>query len=668
VEIDLSTDGGPDRRSLRARSSAGGPAPSAGAATPPASKSLSPRVLSYVVAPLALGVLVMFRQYGLVDRLPVWTYLLVIGASVTTSIIVEPWHSAPPGSLRRHGRLAAHILSVTAVIYMTGWGPVLGMAYAFVALQELDLWGSSLWKPVLWWSLANIAVAQCLLWFGLIPSFLSRGQAEAVGTLGAMVLIIVVRMAGATGEKKERAESLLAHQALHDMLTGLPNRAYFYERTEEALARSSAEGRVSAVMLFDLDRFKEINDTMGHRYGDRVLIEVGPRVGAVLRGGDTLARLGGDEFCVLLPSVADEATAVQVAERIIAVLEEPFDVDGTLLGIEASCGISLAPRDGETADLLLQRADVAMYVAKESQASVKVYTEDLNVNTPARLALLGQLRTAITRNQFVLHYQPKAAMETGRVEGAEALIRWQHPTLGLLSPDAFIPEAERTGLIEPMTVWVLNEALRQCRRWMDAVDPDHPGPLSVAVNLSAHSLLDVDLPDTVAAALAQWEVPAHLLELEITETIIMTDPKRSRRVLSELADMGVTLSIDDFGTGYSSLAYLRDLPVHQLKIDRTFVQDMDRDADNAVIVRSVVDLARNLGLCTVAEGVENASTWDQLTELGCTSAQGYFLARPMEAGLFGVWCREHLRHGLVAGAGDPASPMTGGALTVVRAP
>ena len=633
-------------------------------ADPP--KSLSPLVLGYVVAPLALVVLLILRHFGLIAQLPLWAYVVAIGAPAVMSVIVEPWHAAPPGSLKRQVRLAVHVLAVTAVIYMTGWGPALSMAYAFVALQELELWGSNLWQPVLWWTLLNIAVAQYLIWFGLLPSFLTRGQAEAVGILGALVVALVVRMAGATGEKKERAESLLAYQALHDMLTGLPNRALFYERTEETLNRRAADGSICAVMLFDLDRFKEINDTMGHRSGDAVLVEVGPRVKEVLRGGDTVARLGGDEFCVLLPNVSGSANAVQVAERIIAVLEQPFEMDGANLGIEASCGIALAPADGETADLLLQRADVAMYVAKGSQSSVVVYSDDLNVNTPARLALLADLRNAVVGNEFVLHYQPKAAMGSRRVEGAEALIRWQHPTLGLLYPDTFIPEAERTGLIEPMTVWVLDEALRQCRQWLDDGGPTGPGELSVAVNLSTRSLLDADLPATVGCALAQWDVPPHLLDLEITETIIMSDPDRARRVLAQLAAMGVTLSIDDFGTGYSSLAYLRDLPVDQLKIDRTFVQNMENDADNAVIVRAVVDLARNLGLGTVAEGVENESTWELLTELGCGSAQGYVLARPMAADAFWSWLHEYSQESAGAGRGEQGPAMVDGGLTAVR--
>jgi len=604
---------------------------------PTPASSLSPLVLAYVVGPLALGVLMVFRYFGLVARVPIWAYLAAIGGSALASMLVEPWHSEPAGSLKLHTRMAVHVVAVTTVIYMTGWGPAVGMAYAFVALQELQTWGAFLWRMVLGWSLLNIAVAQLLLWYGLVPSMLSRSQAETIGALGAFVLAIVIRMAGATGAKKERAEAQLAHQALHDMLTGLPNRAMFYDRTEEVLARAAVDGSSTAVMLFDLDRFKEINDTMGHIYGDRVLTEVGPRVTSVLRAGDTLARLGGDEFCVLLPHVGGEPDAMQVANRIIAVLEFPFEVEGTVLGIEASCGISMAPTDGDTADLLLQRADVAMYVAKEAQAHVVVYRNELDVNTPDRLALLGELRSAVSQGEFVLHYQPKASMRTGVIEGAEALIRWNHPTLGLLHPDSFIPEAERTGLIEPITHWVLDEALRRCRRWMDDAEPVGSLELSVAVNLSTRSLLDASLPAVVEAALARWRVPAHLLDLEITETIIMTDPTRARRVLNALADMGITLSIDDFGTGYSSLAYLRDLPVQQLKIDRTFVEDMGGDSDDEVIVRAVVDLARNLGVRTIAEGVEDLATWEQLRSLGCDSAQGYYLARPLAPDEFWKW-------------------------------
>jgi diguanylate cyclase len=403
-----------------------------------------------------------------------------------------------------------------------------------------------------------------------------------------------------------------------------------------------ANGTACAIVLFDLDHFKDINDTMCHRYGDRLLTEIGPRVSGVLRECDTLARLGGDEFCLLLPDVGSPEDAVKVARRIMAALDEPFDVDGLNLGIEASCGISMGPADGTSADLLLQRADVAMYVAKDAHSGVTVYSSQLDPNTPDHLALLGDLRHAVTRQEFVLHYQPKASMPSMAVSGAEALIRWQHPNHGLLYPDRFIPEAERSGLIEPMTEWVLDEALRQCREWIDLGGEGLNPELTVAVNLSTRTLLDSSLPASVLASLSRWKVPARMLELEITETIIMTDPVRARRILTELAEMGLTISIDDFGTGYSSLAYLRDLPVTQLKIDRSFVQEMGRDLDDAVIVRSVVDLARNLGLQTVAEGVEDADTWEQLCELGCDSAQGYFLARPMPVDAFNSWLDEHV--------------------------
>jgi diguanylate cyclase (GGDEF)-like protein len=479
------------------------------------------------------------------------------------------------------------------------------------------------------WTFAGIAVGQFLVWNGWAPSFLHRADALGVGILGTIALAMVIRMAGATGMKKEQAETLLGHQALHDMLTGLPNRSCFYDRTEQAMRQGARDGSKSAVMLFDLDRFKEINDTLGHKYGDRVLSHVGPRIHSVLREADTIARLGGDEFCVLLPRVEALSYAIEVADRIIAVLAEPIEIDGMVLGIEASCGIAMAPLDGDNADILLQRADVAMYVAKDSNVNVVAYTDKLNVNTPGRLTLLGDLRTAISENHLVLHYQPKANLATGQVHGVEALVRWQHPTLGLVPPSDFIPVAEHTGLIKPLTTWVLKTALAQCREWLDETNARGMSELSMAINLSTRSLLDDGFPDEVKAALDHAGVPAHLLELEVTESAIMTDPMKARRLLIELSDLGVRIAIDDFGTGYSSLAYLKDLPVSQLKIDQSFVHNMHDDLNDAIIVRSVVDLGHNLGLQTVAEGVEDHQTWMQLAQLGCDDAQGYFLARPM---------------------------------------
>jgi diguanylate cyclase (GGDEF)-like protein len=421
------------------------------------------------------------------------------------------------------------------------------------------------------------------------------------------------------------------HQAMHDELTGLPNRACFYDRTDQALRLASRDGTCTAVLLFDLNRFKDINDTLGHKFGDRVLREVGPRLRLGLRDSDTLARLGGDEFCVLLPRVEGVGDALVVAKRVIELLEEPFDIDGMAMPVEASCGVAIAPADGDSADLLLQRADVAMYVAKDSHASIVTYNDELNINTPARLALLSELRAAVSGAQFVLYYQPKAALGGKTVHGVEALVRWQHPTYGLVPPNDFIPLAEHTGLIKPLTTWVLNTALEQLSSWRRTSTSPALANLSVAVNVSTRSLLDDDFPQEVADALKRWDIPPHLLALEITESTIMADPSRAHRLLSELSATGVQVSIDDFGTGYSSLSYLKNLPVNELKIDRSFVYHMHRDPNDAVIVQSVIDLGRNLGLHTVAEGIEDDETWEHLRRLGCDSGQGYLLARPMPA-------------------------------------
>ena len=507
-------------------------------------------------------------------------------------------------------------------------------------------------------------------WDGAIEAFTDSGVRSAMGapvhlegrTIGCLVVATNRRGRTYSGPEREmlvafaehaslalndartvqamhQALEVATHQAMHDELTGLPNRARFYECTDQALRVAAQVGANSAVLLFDLDRFKEINDTLGHKYGDRVLCELGPRIRRGLREDDTLARLGGDEFCVLLPRVAGLGEALEVAERVIGILEEPFDIDGMTLAVGASCGIAVAPADGGSADLLLQRSDVAMYVAKASHANVVAYNDELDVNTPARLALLGDLRTAIGQDQLVLYYQPKAALGSGRIEGVEALIRWQHPSFGLMLPDEFIPMAEHIGVIKPLTTWVLNTALAQLRRWQDQTDQPFP-ELSMAINLSTRSLLDDDFPAEVASAVERWDIPAHLLELEITESAIMADPMRAHRLLTELAMIGVKLAIDDFGTGYSSLAYLKNLHVDQLKIDRSFVLNMHEDPNDAIIVRSVIDLGHNLGLETVAEGVEDLDTWEQLATLGCDSAQGFFLARPMPADCFSDWMRQ----------------------------
>jgi diguanylate cyclase (GGDEF)-like protein len=422
------------------------------------------------------------------------------------------------------------------------------------------------------------------------------------------------------------------HQALHDGLTGLPNRALFNDRVDHAITAARRAGTGVAVMLMDLDRFKEINDTLGHHCGDLLLQQIGPRLGTRLRAVDTVSRLGGDEFAILLPGIEGVETAQVVAEQLLDVLSEAFCLDGLTVEVEASVGIALFPVDGADAATLLQRADVAMYVAKESATGVELYTAEHDRYSRRRLSLVGDLRKAIEDDQLEIHYQPKADLRTGRVIAVEALVRWHHPTYGLLKPDEFIPLAEHTGLIRPLTLEVIRGAVTQCASWRaEGID------VGVAVNLSARNLHDLALPEEVSEILTTAGLHPSRLRLEITESTIMADPIRAMEVVSRLHDLGTTLAIDDFGTGYSSLAYLKRLPVDELKIDKSFVLDMQSDENDAVIVRSTIDLARNLGLVVVAEGVETQASWDALASLGCDLAQGFFLSRPVPAAELTAW-------------------------------
>jgi diguanylate cyclase (GGDEF)-like protein len=459
----------------------------------------------------------------------------------------------------------------------------------------------------------------------------------------ALLYALLFRIVAAASRTLRHQAATNEHQALHDALTDLPNRTLFHDRVGQALAAARRDHLPVAVMIMDLDRFKEVNDTLGHASGDELLKQAGVRLRAALRESDTVARLGGDEFGVLLPKVVDSAAAVSVARKLRSALEEPFTIHGLALQIEASIGIALYPEHGDDVHSLLQRADVAMYEAKEHPAGCEVYARERDEYSPDRLTLLTELRRAIDHGELVLHYQPKAELRGGGIKGVEALVRWSHPTRGLVPPDEFIPLAQKTGVIVPLTFFVLNEAVRQARTWqLEGLD------LCVGVNLSARNLLDVHLPDTVGELLARWEVPPSLLELEITESTILADPIRAMHVLSRLSGMGVRLAIDDFGTGYSSLAYLKRLPVDALKIDKSFVQGMESDENDAVIVRSTIDLGRNLGLQVVAEGVETAEAWRQLLVLGCDYAQGYYLSRPVPAAELAAWIRASRANGLRA--------------------
>jgi diguanylate cyclase (GGDEF)-like protein len=448
------------------------------------------------------------------------------------------------------------------------------------------------------------------------------------GIFQVVLLLLLVALAPIltrVTRRIQRQMDEIEYRALYDELTGLPNRTLFRDRIQQAIFTRRREGQPATVLLLDVDRFREINDTLGHEAGDLLLIELSSRLRELLRESDTFARLSGDEFGVLLPSASVEEASV-LAERVHESLEEPFTLRGLPLEVGTSVGIASFPEHGEDVDTLLQRADVAMYVAKDAHAGTAVYDVAEDTNDAVRLALVGELRKAIDRGELTVRYQPKADLVTGRVVGVEALVRWEHPERGLIPANDFVPLAERTGLIKPLTRHVLERAIEQCGSW-NAAGLD----LHVAVNLTVPDLLDLELPDRIAALLERTGVQAKQLELEITETTILADPFRVRQVLTRLNEMGLRLAIDDFGTGYSSLAYLRRLPVQTIKIDRSFVSGMCEDASDATIVRSTIDLGRNLGLTIVAEGVESLEVWNALRELGCSLAQGYLVGRPLPA-------------------------------------
>jgi len=428
------------------------------------------------------------------------------------------------------------------------------------------------------------------------------------------------------------AQRALRHQATHDALTDLPNRAQLRDR----LARAWAAGTPPALLLLDLDGFKDVNDTFGHDQGDALLREVARRLRGAVRRGDTVARLGGDEFAVALPG-ADAAGAERVARAIRTALDAPFQVGSHVLPIDASVGIALAPAsaDGAALDTLLRHADVAMYAAKRGRLGQQVYDPALDTYSPERLGLIAELRAAIAAGALTLHYQPQVDVRSGRVRGVEALVRWPHPERGLILPDEFIALAEQTGLMAPLTDWVLGEAIRQCGVWRRA-----GLALTVSVNLSAWNLHDPTLPDRLTEILRASAVLATSLRLEVTETTLMADPQRALAVLTRLSALGVGLAVDDFGAGYSSLAYLKKLPVDELKIDKGFVRELAMDATDAAIVASTVALGHALGLRVVAEGIEDRATWDALAGMGCDVAQGYYLSRPLPSDALARWLRE----------------------------
>jgi diguanylate cyclase (GGDEF)-like protein/PAS domain S-box-containing protein len=427
-------------------------------------------------------------------------------------------------------------------------------------------------------------------------------------------------------ERIEAQEKLL-HQAHHDFLTNLPNRFLFLDRLEHALSRRHNGGEL-AVLFMDLDRFKVINDTLGHASGDKVLQMLGERVSACLRKGDTLARLSGDEFSIIVEDIESNEMAVQVARHILDVLAKPFVVDGYELFITASIGISISPNDGEDSLTLLKHADIAMYRAKDvGRNTYQFYSPDMSSKAFERLSLETSLRYALERDQFKLFYQPQVDVVSGKVVGMEALLRWQHPDLGLVAPNDFISILEETGLIVPVGEWVLYTACTQAKVWQEK----YGVALRMSVNLSARQFNDAELVSVVESCLQRTALPASTLELEITESIILQDKKWVGKVFQKLDDLGVRFAIDDFGTGYSSLSYLKRFPIDTIKIDRSFVRDVTSDADDAAIVSAIIAMARSLRLQVVAEGVETDGQLNFIKARDCFVMQGYLFSEPLMA-------------------------------------
>ncbi|MFD7665771.1 putative bifunctional diguanylate cyclase/phosphodiesterase [Streptomyces sp. NPDC059788] len=515
-------------------------------------------------------------------------------------------------------------------------------------------WDLSVLPDILVAAVAYLVVTRALLWFTMAPrggglptiarTALARQALVGVALLGISPLIVVaavhapfllpmfavplIALDSTLWIARARAE-----EQLRDPLTGLPNRQWLLERTWTALDDAERIGARSALVLIDLDRFRSVNDTLGHLAGDRLLLQIADRLRHALPRGAEVARLGGDEFAVLLPTADSLTSAQRVARNLVAALGSPLDLDGLTLVLEASAGVAVFPDHALDAEGLLRRADVAMYQAKRDRSGVEVYEAKRDGNTPDRLGLLGDLRRALDAGDVELHYQPKVGFD-GHVAGLEALVRWVHPERGRVPPDEFIAIAESSGLMPRLTEYVLETALAQVARWR-ASGLEVP----VAVNVSPRDVHTPGFAGAVAARLARHQVPPGSLQLEITEHVLLEDPQRAADTLAGLTGHGVKMSLDDFGTGYSSLVHLRRLPVSELKIDRSFVARLAVDNEDAEIVRCTLDLAHSLGLLVVAEGVEDDETWERLRDLGCDAVQGWLVAAAMPPDETTAWLR-----------------------------
>lgn len=448
---------------------------------------------------------------------------------------------------------------------------------------------------------------------------------------GSIFVVMVVRLSLASIRRSEHLTDRERHRALHDELTELPNRILIEERLDHGLTVAKRRREPLAVLLMDLVRFKEINDSLGHFYGDYLLQEVAHRMQGVVRESDTLARFGGDEFAMVLPATT-LSQAVMISQKIATAVEEPFLLEGHNVNVGISIGIALYPDHGLNSETLILYADMAMYDAKRNDVIYAVFNPDQDRTTFNRLVMVGELREALLHKQMFLDYQPKVSIRKKGIIGVEALLRWQHPEKGIIGPDDFIPLAEQAGLIKSLTTLVLDKALEQCSLWEQA-----GLQIPVAVNLSIKNLHDLEFPAEVKKLLKKWQVPPHLLVLEITESCIIVDQERVASVVKDLKNNGIKLSIDDFGTGYSSISYLKKFPAREIKIDKSFVIDMVHNEDNAVIVKSTIDMVHNIGGQVVAEGVEDEETQHLLTDLGCDFLQGFHVCRPLSPKMITKW-------------------------------
>ncbi len=725
----------------------------AGGEEPTSRPALNPTVLAYIMAPAALVVILLLMRAGVVVREPAWLWVLVFVAILSCSRLLDHFYVPHPTSALLQARVATAAAGVTAVIYLTGWGPVLLLAYAFLALENVARAGSRVWRITALWSVVGILVGQIAIWQGWIPTRITLYEANAMAIMGGFVLFFIIRMAGATMEQKEDAESsmrlsedrfrsliqnstdttivvgegglctfvspaitpllglepnemlgrsatdfvhpddrdrladrlgeqfrgspdtvlvqfrmirkdggmcnveavvtdqrgrtsvagyvanvrditerkefeaLLAHRALHDPLTNLANRQLILDRAEQMLVRSRRACEPIAALFIDLDNFKDANDSLGHEAGDRLLQAVANRFSAMLRASDTVGRLGGDEFVVLTEGVALAAGPAMVAERIREVLRKPFHVEGYAdIPITVTASIGIATGDRPSAQELLRDADIALYRAKaKGRDCYALFEPAMQSAALDRLELKSDLDSALVNNEFFLLYQPIFDLDNIRIRGVEALLRWHHPTRGVISPDNFIPVLEDSGMIVDVGRWVLNEACAQATVWhRQGFRP------SMSVNVSMRQLETDSLVDDVSAALAASGLEPGLLVIEVTESTLMKDANATVARLRRLKDIGVMIAIDDFGTGYSSLAYLRQFPVDVLKIDRSFVAEMDGSTDSAALIHTLVELGRTLGLITLAEGIEETAQLDILRNEQCDSGQGFIFSRPVD--------------------------------------